>query len=421
MLLVLAAAAVGLCLSADDKSAEIKEIEFSGERDILRANFTYDAGTRTLRGTQTMEITNRTGAALDSIVLRLHMNGQDEDAVAVSAVSIDGEPVSGEWDDPTVLRIAYPWRAEHAVSLSFTLMIKHEKKEGAAIVTLPSLAAFEDGAWRTDAYDELTGPSYGEAFDFTVSVDNQIAAQMCGARDASFALLPGGKTKEKEISGARIRVLARDAGRAGLLLEQTQAALKSLDEIGVAYPFDMLTVAQSDTGFEDGAAYSGLIALDTDGTKEELRRRITRLTARQTFGILVQSDPWNAPWLSAAPASCCELLAYRSLKGEAAYEERFYGEIEPATRLTRPQGVSVGGSTAHFGSDREMTQVLRDQGAAMLLGIERAVGEEAFIAALSLYIQENAGGTGTLESLCSVLESATGSRWDGYLADGLSW
>ena len=68
-----------------------------------------------------------------------------------------------------------------------------------------------------------------------------------------------------------------------------------------------------------------------------------------------------------------------------------------------------------------MTQVLRDQGAASLMGIDTAVGGEAFVRALQIYADENAGGTGSLEKLESALEQATGSAWDGYLSDMLAF
>ena len=142
--------------------------------------------------------------------------------------------------------------------------------------------------------------------------------------------------------------------------------------------------------------------------------------ARQIFGVQVENDPWNAPWLSETLASCVELMAYRQREGDAAYEKRFYDEIEIATRLTRPHGVVIGASTEHFGGDGEMTQVLRDAGAANLMGIEQAVGQEAFIRALQTYIVENAGGIGSLEALESALERETGSDWSGYLADMLA-
>ena len=113
-------------------------------------------------------------------------------------------------------------------------------------------------------------------------------------------------------------------------------------------------------------------------------------------------------------------MAYRQREGEAAYEKRFYGEIEIATRLTRPRGVTIGASTERFGGDGEMTQVLRDAGAAGLMGIEQAVGQAAFLSALQRYVEQNAGGVGTLEAFEAALEEATGSDWSGYLADMLA-
>ena len=420
-LLLAALILVGTAGRRGGKQAE--EIGPADGQDFVRAVLDYDAGTRTLRGTQTMTLTNRTGALLEEIVLRAYMNGWHGAQVLVSGASIDGEAVSlsEDADYPTVLRAAYRWAPGETAELTFTLRIKHAKTNGAALIQLPALAIWENGAWREDEYDALADPSYATPFDFTVRVDGKTAAQMRGARDASFALDAGVKTRSRSVGDVQVTAMAQDAATAKTLLAQTKAALESLAAIGLPYPYNALTVAQSDTGREDGLALSGLLALDADADRETLRRRLTRLIARETFGILIENDPWNAPWLSETLASCAELLAYRGLKGTAAYEERLYGEIELSTRLTRPYGVTVGAGTAHFGGDAEMTQVLRDQGAAMLLGIEQAVGGETFMSALQSYIRDNAGGVAAKEDLAEALREASGSSWDGYLTDGLSF
>jgi len=391
-------------------------------RDFMQASLTYDEGLRTLRGTQTLDAQNRGEADRDNIVLRLYMNGWEGCSAVVSGVSVNGESTAyaQDADDPTVLTIDYPWKAQEEITIGWTVMIRHAKAEGAALITLPGLAMYENGAWRTDAYDDLADPSYAEAFDYVIELDGGIAAQMRMARDASFAL-GRGTVKEKELRGVRIRAMAQDSRTAKLLLDQAETALKSLNDAGIAYPYDALTIAQTNTGREDGLALSGLIALEADADKEQLLRKITRLIALQAFGIWIESDPWNAPWLSRTLASCAELLAYRERRGAAAYEERLYGELELSTRLTRPAGVTVGASTAHFGSDSEMTQVLRDQGAAMLLGVEQAIGKDAFVTALTLYAQQCGAKTGSFEALQSALEQASGSSWTGYLTDMLAF
>ena len=148
---------------------------------------------------------------------------------------------------------------------------------------------------------------------------------------------------------------------------------------------------------------------------------MTRLIARQTFGVLVGNDAWKEPWLRYSLSSAAELLAYRARKGEKAYETRFFEEIEVATRLTRPFGVTVGADVSRFGGDVEMTQVLRDQGAAMLMGIADAMGAEEFVRTMNLYAQENAALIADRQDFEAALESVSESSWAGYLEDELSF
>ena len=447
-LLALGALALALRLhGAKTLTAQQEPIAAQDGRDFMQASLTYDPGTRTLRGTQTLTATNRGGEARTEAVLRLYMNGEAGASVSVSGVTVDGRSVScsQEEDDPTVLRIPFDWAAGQTVEVGFTVMIKHAQTDAAALITLPALAVFEDGAWRTDAFDELADPSYAEAFDCTISLvspdeakaafggaliksrwetgvgETLYTAQMQGARDIAFALCKGGAVRQRQVDGVLVTAIAGGSETASALLARAQEALESLDKAGFAYPFASLTVAQADAGREDGLALSGLCALSAEGDRETLLRRMTRLVARQTFGVLVENDPWQAPWLSQTLASTAELLAYRARKGEDAFYTRYYEQIEVATRLTRPHGVTVGAGTDHFGGDAEMTQVLRDQGAAMMIGIEQAVGEEAFLDALQAYVRENAGGIADRAALEAALDAATGSRWDGYLEDELTW
>ncbi|MCI7702950.1 MAG: hypothetical protein MSP08_01225, partial [Clostridiales bacterium] len=104
-----------------------EEIGPADGRDFVRAVLDYDAGTRTLRGTQTMTLTNRTGVLLEEIVLRAYMNGWDGAQVLVSGASVGGEAVSlaQDADDPTVLRAACNWAPGETMELTFTLRIKH--------------------------------------------------------------------------------------------------------------------------------------------------------------------------------------------------------------------------------------------------------------------------------------------------------
>ena len=447
--------AFGLSRGQKTMLAKLPAMQQNAERDSLSIAAQATEDMRTLKGNMQLTTTNRTGGELTELVFRLYANGMREGSMVVSGVTIDGNAVSfaTDADDPYVLRVPYALKSGDTVDIAFhfALTIPRGESEIARtddsallIGALPMPAMWENGAWRTDAYDALAETSYAQPVDIqmALTVPEKVKAafggawtaeqqngdgtktltmQLEGARDISLAMRAGGSMRQAMSGDILVTALAENSRTAARLLEAACKALEAVESVGLAYPFPSLTVVQAQSGYEDGTIGTALLAVDGTKKGDALLQQLTRLCARQIFGVQVENDPWNAPWLSQTLASCVELLAYRGREGDAAYEKRFYSEVEVAMRLTRPRGVNVGASTEHFGDDSEMTQVLRDQGAASLMGIDTAVGGEAFIRALQIYADENAGGTGSLEKLESALEQATGSAWDGYLSDMLAF
>ncbi len=447
--------AFGLSRGQKTMLAKLPAMRQNAERDsmLITAQATEDM--RTLKGNMQLTTTNRTGGELTELVFRLYANGVRKGSMVVSEMTIDGKETSfaPDADDPSVLRVPYALKSGDMadISLHFALTIPRGESEIARtddsallIGALPMPAMWENGAWRTDAYDALAETSYAQPVDIqmALTVPEKVKAafggawtaeqqngdgtktltmQLEGARDISLAMRAGGSMRQAMSGDILVTALAENSRTAARLLEAACKALEAVENVGLAYPFPSLTVVQAQSGHEDGTIGTALLAVDGTKKGDALLQQLTRLCARQIFGVQIENDPWNAPWLSQTLASCVELLAYRGREGDAAYEKRFYSEVEVAMRLTRPHGVNVGASTEHFGDDSEMTQVLRDQGAASLMGIDTAVGGEAFIRALQIYADENAGGTGSLEKLESALEQATGSAWDGYLSDMLAF
>ena len=456
MLIILGiASACWLSRGQKAMTVNLPAMQQSAERDSLSVTAQATEDMRTLKGDMHLTTTNRTGEDWTELVFRLYANGIREGSMVVSGVTIDGNAVSfaTDADDSSVLRVQHALKSGDMadVSLHFVLTISRGESEIARtddsallIGALPMPAMWENGAWRTDAYDALAETSYAQAVDIQMALtvpekvkavfggawtDEQrngdgtktLTMQLEGARDISLAMRTEGSMRQAMSGDILVTALAENSRTAARLLEAACKALEAVEGIGLAYPFPSLTVVQAQMGHEDGVIGSALLAVDGTKKGDALLQQLTRLCARQIFGVQVENDPWNAPWLSQTLASCVELLTYRSREGNTAYEKRFYGEVEIAQRLTRPHGVTVGASTEHFGNDSEMTQVLRDQGAASLMGIDTAVGGETFIRALQIYAEENAGGTGSLEKLEHALMQATGSAWDGYLSDMLTF
>lgn len=380
----------------------------------------------TLRIEQTFYLTNRTGAALERIVLRLYANGSASSAVKALEASVNGDLVEAEIDedDATLVAIARPWEQDEAIDLTLWTEIQADLGEGIAVVALPVLAPAADGQWQTDLFEPLAGTLYAPVMDGELDVrypEKWKAVFAEGTRGMTLAVSKNACVRWRNIGGVAVSAMADNVFAANRLLDCAKTALESLEAIGLAYPFAALSIADTQPICADGDVYSGMIVLQSKGKKEELIQRMTRLIAAQTFGVLVGNDALNAPWLSRSISSAAELIAYRHRKGQSAFESRYASQIEIASRVTRPYGVTVGAGIAHFGSDAEMTQVLRDQGGAMLLGIEQAIGEEAFMAALQLYIEENAGGFADCAALERALEAVSGSSWSGYLMDELAF
>ena len=434
-----------------------QRVALPGEaRDMMRVNASVEEDLRRVAGTQTLAITNRTDQDLTELVLRLYPNAVSEDGLVLSGVTVDGQEISFSYDaqDKSVLRVPLEWASGRTIHVSWRFALVIPRGEGwfyrsdaqaLCVGALAVPALWQDGAWRCDEWDVLAGPLGTSRFDYELTLDAPESvlaafggalvgcerqagrmiwtAQGEGALEMPFALRlrSAAALRQKEMAGVLVSALGDNAAQANRLLAQTEKALSSLEKTGLPYEGRALCVVQGQTGFVDGLIGSGLIAVDEEADAEQLLRRLTRLIARQRFGIAARNDPWRTPWLSQTLASAAELLAFRARTGESAYEERYFGEIEIATRLTRPRGVTIGASVDRFGGDAEMTQVLRDQGAAMLLGIEQAVGEEAFVQALARYGELAGDAPGDQELLEKALLEATLSNWSGYLADELAW
>ena len=102
-------------------------------------------------------------------------------------------------------------------------------------------------------------------------------------------------------------------------------------------------LSEADTGREDGLALSGLVgACAGRGQGGAASPHDAACGAPDVWRARGKRSLAGAPWLSQTLASTVELLSFRARKGAGAFETRVMEEIEVATRLTRPYGVTVG-------------------------------------------------------------------------------
>ena len=217
-LLIALAAACAFALSRAQTAVMLEETAFApdGERDAMAVSLEATEDLRTIKGEMRLTATNRTGGDLSEIVLRAYANAIQPGSVTLSDAKVNGErvPVSADSDDPSVWRIETPWRAGETAEVCWRVSLIVPRGEGEIgrtddsallIGALPTPAMWENGAWRTDGYDELAGTSYGQAMDvrMTLTVPNGVQAAFGGAWVGERDNGDGTRTLTMQLSGAR--------------------------------------------------------------------------------------------------------------------------------------------------------------------------------------------------------------------------
>lgn len=173
--------AFGLSRGQKTMFAKLPAMRQNAERDSLLITAQATEDMRTLKGNMQLTTTNRTGEDWTELVFRLYANGIREGSMVVSGVTIDGNAVSfaTDADDPSVLRVPYALKSGDMadISLHFALTIPRGESEIARtddsallIGALPMPAMWENGTWRTDAYDALAETSYAQPVDIRMAL-----------------------------------------------------------------------------------------------------------------------------------------------------------------------------------------------------------------------------------------------------------
>ena len=223
-------------------------------------------------------------------------------------------------------------------------------------------------------------------------------------------------------SGVTLRVLSGSALAARRIREAADQALSLFGEWFGAYPYDVLTVTES-ACLTDGDSASGLIFLNASlfswNQGDELKAELVRQLARQWFGALVGSDPVREPWLQATLSEYAELMWVESTQGHKAYLKQLNAQAVPALRVTIPGGLTVDSAADRFSARSEFQTIVLDRGIAVMHELRETMGEEAFLEALRLYAQANAGSLASIADFAAAIDEAAGRRLDEYLVGQL--
>lgn len=193
----------------------------------------------------------------------------------------------------------------------------------------------------------------------------------------------------------------REAGFA--VLEATAQAVALYSELFGAYPHDTLTFVEAD--FDDGLEFDGLYFLDRmyfeqyDGTpKGFLIPLAAHETVHQWWFGLVGNNQAMEPWLDEALAVYCELLFY----------ERYHPTLvdwwwDYRIEQFEPEGL-ISGTIYDYQDYRDYVDAIYLRGAIFLHQLRRLMGNDAFLAFLRDYAEQNRHQQATSQDFFRILE-----------------
>jgi aminopeptidase N len=285
------------------------------------------------------------------------------------------------------------------------------------------------------AQDNLMVLSTGETSSEETAGDGMVRTTISTGpvREMTIALLPDAagapvEVTERSIDGVLVRV-SLPAGKAvpGLAEAMLDIAEETMPHYQAwlgPYPgrdLDITPVSLSGFG---GIAWSGAVWIDIDSFvgdgeistagRDQMRFVLAHELAHQWVPVVVGSNNNRHGFLSEGLASTLAILAFRE-SGDGAAAERYLREQVTAGYLRLLESGVDGVADAPVGPETDMSQrgpLVYGKAATGFEAIRQLVGQEAFIAALSLYGAEFRFGNTVPADLLAALEEESGMDLD---------
>jgi hypothetical protein len=365
----------------------------------------------TVTVSETVQYRNVLGVPLDSLVFRVVPSSPT--VIDIGRIVVDGQPTERRLDGSVLeLPLASPLApgASTNVSLAFTLHVPNEPGRLTATahgMTLGSwfpLLAVHREDWDRRQFVEVGDAIFSEVADYDVTISTTTPAQIVATgqrveqdgkrsrfkassvRDFAAAISADYVVKQSTVTGVTVEVAAYSEDRAAYFASRAADFLRwAGDKLG-AYPYPVLTIADTDLP----AAYGGLeypsMALISRaygvGSPPEgsaLDSLLLHEIVHQWFYSLVGNDQIADPWLDEAFATYVTYSYYREIRPDLA----------PAVYDRTIAGNSAGyvNTTVYdYSADGPYFGVVYRRGARFLERLHDALGDSAFWALMHEHV-----------------------------------
>jgi len=304
----------------------------------------------------------------------------------------------------------------------------------------PIACVYRDGEFLSYPYYKAGDPfvSHTAAYDVTFTAPSRYVLAHTGAisrkeerdgfttywisakdvRDFAMVLSPDFQTETTTENGVAVTsyYFPETADQGKRASGYAAGALSFLNSRGMPYPYETLAVVQTDF-FIGGMEYPGIVLIDQSlyqgGLSASLEEVVAHESIHQLFYGVVGNDQVQEPWLDEATTSYLTLkyfgYAYGPSQEQAMYHfcvDDTAQFIESAYRIDAKLN-RVGTPMDAFPNSALYSLAVYTTGTKMYYDLERALGEDALLAALANYCEEYKFGIASGENLIQSLEAST--------------
>ena len=304
---------------------------------------------------------------------------------------------------------------------------------------IPSLALYQNHAWRTDEYSAVGDPFLGDCANYTVHLsmpegytaacsaklakggDGLWHGSVPAARDVALCLSRDYRVSSARNGGTLVEAFAKTQDGARRAAEDARKAVETFSALYGACPWPYLAVCSVDFPF-GGMEYTGLVMIGQgnflDSKKDTLELTVAHETAHQWFYALVGSDQVNDPWQDEALCQYAMLRYVAKRYGQGSFETLKYYQVDAPMAEAIPGSLTPGSPIDYFGSLADYSSVVYGRGAALLLALDEWLpdGTDAF---LRDYVSRFAFRFATRQDFESLLSDRAGKDCAPLLLDYL--
>jgi len=397
------------------------------ERPLYVLNVTLDYEKGEIHAQQRIEFLNPSKTYLDEIKFSVppaHRAG----ALEFKDARIFGakQPLNFKLDG-TVLTVQLPGSLppDKGVAMTFDFIVKVPLQEivagiggddtsrgplsltaGHWYVVLPP---YKENGWDLPNYVPVGDPFTSELADFEVNILAPEGVTIAGGGDESrdgrlwryslkkarlfaFAASPDFNVAQEEVDGVTYIHYAYPQHRKthDAVLYTAERSVQLFSDLYGPYPYKTLRIVE--TGRLQGQEYSGMIGIGTilyggypgRGGKHDLIATVVHETAHQWWFNVVGNDQVRTPWLDESFARMAELKYYRKFYTQVDVDWWYNYFIENK----RPPSGPIDLSIYEYADSKTYVDAIYKRGFLFLNNLRKAIGDQAFDAAMRDYYQK---------------------------------